>query len=179
MKTWLPPLLGLCVVSSCFAAVGESKVEVEKRYGQPVISIPLAAPFKGVTVMNYEFKGMYVAVAFLDGKVVQEHYMKRDEAAAFTKEEVTELLGAHGQGKSWLEKSESTTAPQFTATNGPFRRLLLLWIARAANSFPVPLSPRTSAGASVGAIREMDSNTFFIRGFSPTMPCPRLTSCES
>ena len=112
MKTWLPPLLGLCVVSSCFAAVGESKVEVEKRYGQPVISIPLAAPFKGVTVMNYEFKGMYVAVAFLDGKVVQEHYMKRDEAAAFTKEEVTELLGAHGQGKNWVVKSEPEAARQ-------------------------------------------------------------------
>jgi hypothetical protein len=31
--------------------------------------------------------------------------MKRDEAAKFTKEEVTELLGAHGQGKNWLEKS--------------------------------------------------------------------------
>jgi hypothetical protein len=112
MKTWFLPLAGLFAASSTFAAVGETKGEVEKRYGQPVISIPLAAPFKGVTVMNYEFKGMYVAVAFLDGKVVQEHYMKRDEAAKFTKEEVTELLGAHGQGKSWVVKSEPEAARQ-------------------------------------------------------------------
>ena len=112
MKTWLSRLLGLFAVSSTFAAVGETKAEVEKRYGQPVINIPLAAPFKGVTVMNYEFKGLYVAVAFLDGKVVQEHYMKRDEAAAFSKEEVTELLSAHGQGKNWLAKSESDAVRQ-------------------------------------------------------------------
>lgn len=112
MKTWLLPSLALCALSSSFAAVGETKADVEKRYGQPVISIPFAAPFKGVTVMNYEFKGMFVAVAFLDGKVVQEHYMKRNEAAAFTKEEVTELLGSHAQGKNWVAKSEPDAARQ-------------------------------------------------------------------
>ena len=112
MKTWFLPLIGLFTVSSALAAVGETKGEVEKRYGQPVIGIPLAAPFKGVTVMNYEFKGMYVAVAFLDGKVVQEHYMKRDEAAAFTKDEVSELLGAHALGKNWLAKSAPDAARQ-------------------------------------------------------------------
>lgn len=112
MKTWLLPLFGLFVVSSAWAAVGETKGEVEKRYGQPVISLPLAAPFKGVTVMNYEFKGMYVAVAFLDGRVVQEHYMKREEAAVFTKEEVTELLSTHALGKNWVAKSEPDAARQ-------------------------------------------------------------------
>ena len=112
MKTWFPLLLGLFAVSSAFAVVGETKAEVEKRYGQPVIHIAIATPFKGVAVMNYEFKGMYVAVAFLDGKVVQEHYMKQDEAAAFTKDEVSELLGAHAQGKSWVAKSGPDAARQ-------------------------------------------------------------------
>jgi hypothetical protein len=112
MKTWFPLLFIILAASSAFAAVGETKADVEKRYGQPVISIPLAAPFKGVSVMNYEFKGMYVAVAFLEGKVVQEHYMKRDEAAAFTKEEVTELLNAHALGKSWVAKSAPDAARQ-------------------------------------------------------------------
>lgn len=112
MKTWLLPLLGFCAVSPTFAAVGETRGEVEKRLGLPVISIPLAAPFKGVTVMNYEFRGMYVAVAFLGGKVVQEHYMKRDEAAKFTEEEVAELLSAHALGKSWVAKSAPDAARQ-------------------------------------------------------------------
>ncbi|HSI13202.1 MAG TPA: hypothetical protein VK961_14215 [Chthoniobacter sp.] len=110
MKPWLLPLLGLCAVSSSFAAVGETRAEVEKRFGAPVINIPLAAPFKGVTVMNYEFQGMYVAVAFLDGKVVQEHYMKRDEAVAFTQQEVTDLLSAHALGKNWVAKTEPDAA---------------------------------------------------------------------
>ena len=38
-------------------------------------------------------------------------------------------------------RSVSTTAAQFTATNGPFRRRPISWIWRATSSLPVPLSP--------------------------------------
>ena len=40
-------------------------------------------------------------------------------------------------------------APQLTATNGPLQRALALWIARANNSLPVPLSPRIRVVASL------------------------------
>jgi len=43
------------------------------------------------------------------------------------------------------------------ATNGPADRLLRSWSARAISSLPVPLSPVTSAVASVDAMRVMAS----------------------
>src|SRR3954462_10672444 len=42
-------------------------------------------------------------------------------------------------------------APQLTATEGPWRRGLAAWIARAAISFPVPDSPSMRTVESNGA----------------------------
>ena len=42
-------------------------------------------------------------------------------------------------------------APQFTATKGPSRRRLIAWTVPATSSLPVPVSPMTSTGTSVGA----------------------------
>ena len=43
-------------------------------------------------------------------------------------------------------------APQSRTTKGPSRRLESSWIARAASSFPVPVSPVTITVTSIGAI---------------------------
>jgi len=50
----------------------------------------------------------------------------------------------------------SVNAPQSNTTNGLSRRSDSEWIARAASSFPVPVSPSTSTGAS---LRLAASNT--------------------
>src|SRR5471030_997803 len=56
---------------------------------------------------------------------------------------------------SWPNSSASTrdseNAPQLTATNGRLRRALRLWMCRATNSLPVPVSPMISTLASLGA----------------------------
>ena len=44
-------------------------------------------------------------------------------------------------------------APQFTVTSGPPERVLRWWTVRARSSLPVPFSPVTSTGRSVGATR--------------------------
>ena len=47
----------------------------------------------------------------------------------------------------------SDSAAQLTATKGPSARALQRWIARAASSLPVPLSPLINTGTSVAATR--------------------------
>lgn len=47
--------------------------------------------------------------------------------------------------------SDSENAPQLTATNGPLRRPLRLWMWRATSSLPVPVSPMIRTLASLGA----------------------------
>ena len=46
-------------------------------------------------------------------------------------------------------------AAQFSATKGPFARGLDLWMASAASSLPVPLSPVTKTLARDGATASM------------------------
>ncbi len=53
--------------------------------------------------------------------------------------------------KSSLSRSVSGRAPRFTDTNGWPHRSLRLWMARAASSLPVPLSPLISTVASLRA----------------------------
>ena len=57
---------------------------------------------------------------------------------------------------SWPNSSSSSRfslrAVQFISANGLFFRGLLLWMARAASSLPVPVSPRISTVALVGAM---------------------------
>ena len=52
---------------------------------------------------------------------------------------------------SSLSSSVSGIAEQFTATNGPLARCDRSWIVRATSSLPVPVSPRISTGAGLGA----------------------------
>ena len=52
---------------------------------------------------------------------------------------------------SSLSSSVSGIAAQFTATNGPLARGESSWMARATSSLPVPVSPRISTGAGLGA----------------------------
>jgi len=55
-------------------------------------------------------------------------------------------------------------APQLTAMNGPFARLLLKWIARATSSLPVPLLPLISTVPSVAATLRIVSRRAASRG---------------
>ena len=48
-------------------------------------------------------------------------------------------------------------APQFTGTNGFSRRRLIACTVPATSSLPVPVSPITSTGTSVGATLAMRS----------------------
>ena len=59
-------------------------------------------------------------------------------------------------------------APQLMARKGCLRRRLSSWMVRATISLPVPLSPRRSTVASVGATRAILSYTSCIEAERPT-----------
>src|SRR5215217_799751 len=58
-------------------------------------------------------------------------------------------------------------AEQLISTNAPSRLGLNSWIARAANSLPVPVAPVISTEASVGATRSITEKSFLITGDWP------------
>jgi hypothetical protein len=58
---------------------------------------------------------------------------------------------------------------QLTTTKGRAARRLQRSMARATTSFPVPLSPRSSTVAPLGAARRAVSTASSIRGLSPTI----------
>jgi len=70
----------------------------------------------------------------------------------------------------------SARAAQFMATNGRRARVLLRCTARAANSFPVPVSPVMSTVVSARATRCMVSYTCCMTLLSPTIVCERWSS---
>ena len=73
---------------------------------------------------------------------------------------------------SWPNNSLSIrvsgNAAALIATKGPSQRGLHLWISRATNSFPVPLSPQINTGAEVGATCLMIEKISSIAGDVPT-----------
>ena len=73
---------------------------------------------------------------------------------------------------SWPNNSLSIRvsgkAAALIATKGPLPRGLHLWISRATNSFPVPLSPQINTGAEVGATCLMSEKICCIAGEVPT-----------
>ena len=81
--------------------------------------------------------------------------------------------------KSSLSSSVSGIAAQLIATNGRSARRLLLWIARATSSLPVPLSPVISTVESLGATRPMRRKSARITGLSPIMWCSMSSSACS
>ena len=72
---------------------------------------------------------------------------------------------------SWPNNSLSIRvsgkAAALIATKGPSPRGLHLWISRATNSFPVPLSPQINTGAEVGATCLMSEKICCIAGEVP------------
>ena len=75
--------------------------------------------------------------------------------------------------KSSLARSSGVSEAQWTATNFSFARGLSSWMAWAASSLPVPLSPCTSTVAREGATCLMVSKTSTIAGDRPIMPSTR------
>ena len=69
--------------------------------------------------------------------------------------------------KSSLSSSCGESAAQWTATNGFSARGLRAWIALAATSLPVPLSPVISTVALLGATWRIVSKTLSIAGERP------------
>src|SRR5581483_6481883 len=72
--------------------------------------------------------------------------------------------------KSSASRRPSASAAQFSLTNGPARRAESSWMARAASSFPVPVSPRTSTGRSLPATFSSRARTRFMVSLAPRRP---------
>jgi len=70
---------------------------------------------------------------------------------------------------SSLSRRGAGIAAQFTATKSPSRRALFSWIERARSSFPVPVSPKSSTEASVGATRSIREWIARILPLAPTI----------
>src|SRR5580692_2744514 len=68
-------------------------------------------------------------------------------------------------------------AAQFSLMNGRPHRGLMLWIARAINSLPVPVSPWINTVELVGATRLTPSSTASSAGLLP-MSCSNLRGRE-
>ena len=65
-------------------------------------------------------------------------------------------------------------APQLTRSKGPLCRADRLWIARATNSLPVPVSPKISTGASERATNSTRSITARSPDSTPTIVSPKV-----
>ncbi len=65
--------------------------------------------------------------------------------------------------------SEGEIAAQLTRMNARAERFDRLWIARAINSFPVPVSPETRTVESVGATFATCANTLRSAAEDPTI----------
>ena len=78
---------------------------------------------------------------------------------------------------SSLSSSASGIAPQLIGTKGPAARAPSRWMACAASSLPVPLSPSTSTGASTVATLRIDANTSCMRALVPSMPSKSEAVC--
>ena len=72
--------------------------------------------------------------------------------------------------KSSLSKSDSVIPLQSSGTKRPVERPLIPWMACARRSLPVPDSPRSSTGTSVGATRVASSSIRLNAGERPTNP---------
>ncbi len=70
---------------------------------------------------------------------------------------------------SSLSSSVAGTAALLTISIGPSLRRLLLWMAWATISLPVPLGPQMSTPASLGATLRMRRKTSCMGALSPTM----------
>ena len=95
--------------------------------------------------------------------LVQEH-----RPAVGQLEQAFSVLARPGERPRRWPKSSPSTRPGLSAArqigrNGPLRRPLWRWMARATSSLPVPLSPVISTGTSVGATRAMLLNKLLHR----------------
>ena len=73
--------------------------------------------------------------------------------------------------KSSLSISSLGMAAQLTSMNGPCRRGLAAWMARATSSLPLPFSPVISTRAAVGPTLSIRARTPCSAGLEPTMAC--------
>src|SRR5262249_53871187 len=69
-------------------------------------------------------------------------------------------------------------AAQFSLTKGRPQRVLIVWIARAISSLPVPVSPKTRTVESVGATRSTSASTDSRAGLLPII-CSNLRALSA
>jgi len=81
--------------SSTFARIGETEVQIEKRYGKPTS--------RSAWTKGYLHEGLFIIVTFDDRISAIETYQKRN-GAPMTAGEICRLLEANGDGSEW-EKS--------------------------------------------------------------------------
>ena len=113
------------------------------------------------------------------------HLVEEDRAAVGGLEPPDAALQRAGEGAALVSRTARTRsasggiAPQFTRTNGPAARAERSWMARAISSLPVPVSPRISTVASVGATRATRASTRRSAGDSPTMSAKAPSSAPT
>ncbi|GDY22186.1 hypothetical protein LBMAG56_35330 [Verrucomicrobiota bacterium] len=72
----------VCSDLSAHASIGETKTQVEKRYGKPIkMEIEKAADFLGDSIQVYQWKGYNIYVTYVGGR--SEYEMQRISGPAF------------------------------------------------------------------------------------------------
>lgn len=114
MKTLLIALALLAsVVQPMQARLGETKAQIQTRYGKPLDIA--ASKYDGAPILNqdtltsgttgfskqaYSLNGVNIKVLFIDGKSSMEEYSKAN-TEAFADEEITILLSVNSAGHAW------------------------------------------------------------------------------
>jgi hypothetical protein len=93
----------VAAAAAASARVGETKAEIEARYGVSQVEGPKVAPAQQCLV--YRKNGFVIGVQFLDGVSACEHVVRPDptddRGAVLSAEEVAAFLDANKGGSTW------------------------------------------------------------------------------
>jgi len=97
--------LGIVIaVSSCFARIGETKAEIEARYGKALSS----SSGPGTPIFLYRKSGMQIGVVFIKGKSAAEFYSRIDKHG-LSENEIKLLLDANSFNGQWVKSEGPST----------------------------------------------------------------------
>ena len=70
----------VCSALSAHAGIGETKIQVEKRYGKPIkMEIEKGTDFIGDLVLFYQWKGYNILVTYIGGRSEYEKISREDD----------------------------------------------------------------------------------------------------
>jgi|SRR2546423_6488578 len=161
MKALITTITAGCILLSqhhSWARLGESRDEVEARYGSPVRTIQ-SAPDR-VTGRLYDFNGFLITVMFLDGKSQLEEYAKKDKTK-LTEDDVEKLLQANSGGRTWQRTDKPTS---------DVRTWQLINGDAGASLEPTKLSVATHEYAKIGLVQNLSGILDALSGKKPAKP---------